>query len=559
MSKSQDSHDGRVLKASASGVTLLIMVQLVVKLFTFASNQLILRSLSPTILGIATQLDLFSTTVLYFSRESIRIASQRQPLVSPSMETVHGRDPSKDNRGKERPILEARSRASQLVVNASYLSLGIGIPLAVAAAMLYINFTPNEAFRVRSFRSSVVLTGAASVLELSTEPFFAIVQQRMLYKIRATVEMSAAFIKSVTICGAFAWASWTDRDIGLLPFALGYLSYSLILICGYSMATLRIANEDQFSYLLTRIRSRCVSSNQWRKKKTIVTMHSDQKEYIAGRFSRSLVSLSANVSFQSFVKHLLSQGDAMILASMASLEDQGIYSLVSNYGGLVARILFQPIEESSRNFFSLLLGPNEARIQDSRSLDTAKSHLIDILRAYGVLSVLIFPVGPVLAPHILHILGGRRWTSSEVDSLLSLYCYYIPLLAFNGITEAFVSSAARPTELRAHAGWMGVFSGCFTLTAYMSLRIGGLGAHGLVWANIAAMICRLLWSLYFIKTYFRRHEHGLGLSIASPRLATCIVGMISTLAMLSRREYRSTDIHSILRASAFSIAHALLM
>lgn len=261
MSKSQDSHDGsRALKASASGVTLLIMVQLGVKLFTFASNQLILRSLSPTILGIATQLDLFSTTVLYFSRESIRIATQRQPLVSPPMEAVRGRDPAKGDPGKKRPAMEAHSRASQLVVNASYLSIGIGIPLAMAATMLYINFCPIEAFRVRSFRSSVAITGVASVLELSIEPFFAIVQQRMLYKIRATVEMSAAFIKSVTICGAFAWASSTGCDIGLLPFALGYLSYSIILICGYSIATLRIANEDQFSYLLTRIRSRCVQA-----------------------------------------------------------------------------------------------------------------------------------------------------------------------------------------------------------------------------------------------------------------------------------------------------------
>lgn len=249
----------------------------------------------------------------------------------------------------------------------------------------------------------------------------------------------------------------------------------------------------------------------------------------------------------------------MILASMASLKDQGIYSLVSNYGGLIARILFQPVEESSRNLFSLLLGPNEAKIQDIRSLDTAKSHLIEVLRAYGVLSVLIFPVGPLLAPHILHILGGHRWTSSEVDSLLSLYCYYIPLLAFNGITEAFVSSAARPAELRVHAGWMGVFSGCFALTAYMFLRVCGLGAHGLVLANIAAMICRLLWSLYFIKAYFRRYEHGLALSNASPRLTTCAIGMISTLALLSRQDYRSTDIRIMLRVSAFSIAHALIM
>lgn len=559
MSRSQDSYAaGKALKASASGVTLLILVQLGVKLFTFTSNQLILRSLSPTILGIATQLDIFSITVLYFSRESIRIAAQRQPIVFPSTEDVRRSDSSADDRSKTSPMVEARSRVSQSVVNASYLSLGIGIPLTMAGTMFYVYFAPNEAFRVPFFRSSVVITAAAAFLELSTEPFFAIVQQRMLYKIRATVEMSAAFIKSVIICGAFAWASWADCDVGLLPFALGYLGYSLALICGYSIAMLRMTSEDQFSYLLTRIRSRCVLI-QAGKGMTIVTTHSDKTDYMAGRFSRSLVSLSANVFFQSMVKHLLSQGDSMILASMASLEDQGTYSLVSNYGGLIARILFQPIEESSRNLFSLLLGPSEATIQDIHSLGTAKSHLIDILRGYGVLSVITFPIGPALAPHLLHLLGGRRWTSPEVDSLLSLYCYYIPLLAFNGITEAFVSAAASPADLRTHAGWMGAFSACFALMAYMFLRVGALGAHGVVWANIAAMTCRLLWSYVFIKAYFRRYKTGLALSDASPRLATYAVGMISILIMPAGPEHFGTDIQSVLRTFFFSIAYTLLV
>ena len=255
MSRYQNNYARRVLEASASSATLLIMVQLSVKLFTFASNQLILRSLSPTVLGAATQLDLFSITILFFSRESIRTAVQRL--------AVYGGDSLSDDHSKTSPTVEAHSRVSQSVVNASYLSLGIGMPLAMVATILYIYLSPNEAFRVHYLHSSVVITAVASLLELSTEPFFAIVQKRMLYKIRAAVEMSAAFMKSAVICGAFVWTSWADYDVGVLPFALGYLGYSLTLICGYSVATLRIAAEDQFSFLLTRIRSRYVLSQDW--------------------------------------------------------------------------------------------------------------------------------------------------------------------------------------------------------------------------------------------------------------------------------------------------------
>lgn len=251
MASYQSNYARKVLEASASSATLLIMVQLSVKLFTFASNQLILRSLSPTILGAATQLDLFSITILFFSRESIRTAVQR-------LAVDRRGGPLFDDSSKKGPTVEARSRASQSVVNASYLSLGIGVPLAMAATMLYTYLSPNEAFGVQFFLPSVGITAIASLLELSTEPFFAIVQQRMLYKIRAAVEMSAAFMKSVAICGTFAWACWADYGVGVLPFALGSLSYSLTLICGYSIATLRMADEDQFSFLLTGIRSRCV-------------------------------------------------------------------------------------------------------------------------------------------------------------------------------------------------------------------------------------------------------------------------------------------------------------
>lgn len=250
------------------------------------------------------------------------------------------------------------------------------------------------------------------------------------------------------------------------------------------------------------------------------------------------MTLSANVFFQSVVKHLLTQGDSMILATMAGLQDQGIYALASNYGSLLARVLFQPIEESSRLIFSSLLSNGESKDLVA-NVTIAKDHLLNVMRGYMMLAVLITPLGPTLAPKALHILGGRRWTAPEVDGLIALYCYYIPFLAFNGIGEAFVSSAANPVELRRQAAWMGVFSACFTIAAYLFLSVCGLGARGLVYANIVNMSVRIIWSYSFVRNYLRQHRSDLFMNEFSLRSSTyaagvLVAGLLSNTGVLTK-------------------------
>ncbi|KAJ5670224.1 uncharacterized protein N7477_005587 [Penicillium maclennaniae] len=524
---------GDVVASSATGMTFLILIQLASRVFTFASNQLILRSLSPIVLGIAAQLELYQVSILYFSRESIRLAIQRQPL--PQAYTSE-RQESKRLKSASR---DGQLEASQSVVNMSYLSLLLGVPSAIFFTLLYERLAPRQAQWIPFFKESVIVTGIASFLELSIEPCFAVVQQHMWYDKRAAVEMPAAFLKSLTTCSAFIYATRIGKDAGALPFALGYMAYSIALIFGYSVSLLWAADERRFSLLPVRIRSSNVS------------------DYFLSRFSHRLTSIAASVSLQSLVKHLLTQGDSMMLAALSSLEDQGIYSLASNYGGLVARVIFQPLEESSRNLFSTLLSPNNSGKRDKQHVRLAKDHMVDLLRAYQLLAVLIFPLGPVMVPQVLRILGGRQWTSSHVGDLLSLYCYYIPFLAFNGITEAFVSSAANPREIRKQTAWMGVFSACYALAAYLFLELGSMGAYGLVLANIVNMIVRTLWSYNFIHAYLRRHGNDLLLGDVSIQPTSYVFGAVATATLASR--VLSVSSLGIISAVSLSGAYCLLM
>ncbi|KAJ6140444.1 hypothetical protein N7470_010449 [Penicillium chermesinum] len=537
MSHANPSSVGEVLASSASGTKFLILIQLASRVFTFASNQLILRALSPVVLGAAAQLELYQVSILYFSRESIRLAIQRQPLLSGS---VPGDSSVHDGPKKNQDPATTPAIASQSVVNISYLSILLGFPSVLVFTLLYQHFAAEQTQAVPFFGISVGITGLAVLLELSIEPCFAIVQQQLWYDKRATAEVPAALLKSITTCMSFMYLSRRGYNAGTLPFALGFLSYSATLIGGYWWSLLRRGNERSFSFLLTKLSPR-----------------SGNPDYLFGLFSRQLMTVAASVFFQSLVKHLLTQGDSMMLAALSTLEDQGICSLAANYGGLLARIVFQPLEESSRNLFSMLLNPDDSGQRKRNQIRLAKVHLVDVLQAYELLSILLFPIGPVMVPHVLHIIGGQRWASSKIGGLLSLYCYYIPFLAFNGITEAFVSSSADSREIRSQTAWMGAFSACYALAAYLFLEVGAMGAYGLVLANIVNMVVRTLWSYLFIKSYLEKQGDGLSLREVAVRPVTFALVAIAT-ATQATMDF--PDLFSkMIPSTAISVAYTLLM
>ena len=207
---------------------------------------------------------------------------------------------------------------------------------------------------------------------------------------------------------------------------------------------------------------------------------------------------------QSGVKQLLSQADSYILVAVGGLQDQGAFALASNYGGLVARIVFQPIEESSRNVFGSLLTQSKGRTDPKEGVKGALTHLAGVLSFYSIISIFAFGFAPYVLPQLVRFIVGPRWFSAEVASILASYAVYIPFMAFNGITEAFVSSVASTAELRNQAIWMTGFTVSFAGAAFLFLRVLDLGASGLVYANAFNMFLRTLWSWWFINRYIHR-------------------------------------------------------
>ncbi|RYP86398.1 hypothetical protein DL770_004903 [Monosporascus sp. CRB-9-2] len=507
--------------SAVRGASLLIVLQIASRAVTFVANQLLLRFLTAQLLGVSTQLEVYYISVLFFARESLRVAIQRQGSSSrPSSSTstsITPTDKSSSTAATEKTKSEEEdvdatattARDSQSVVNIAHLSLVLGLGAAVGLGWMYIRYVDAATAGTPYLETSLRIYGVAAILELLSEPAFVVLQHRLRFGPRAAAESTATFLRCVATFGAANWAWRHDLDLGVLPFACGQLAYGLGLLGMYAWYGLGLAWSEGFSLLPRRTAPKRDNNNN----------------YVLGYFYKPTLRLASSLTTQSLVKHVLTQGDTFLVSVLSDPRSQGVYALANNYGGLLARLVFQPIEESSRNYFSKLLSTDtpttadsadsaqevnqtsssEGRISSSTrsaAVIQARDNLRALLRFYVLLGILVVSIGPYAAPLLVQIVAGARWSASGAGGVLARYCLYVPLLAINGVAEAFVSSVATKDQIHRQSLWMGLFSVAFGVAGFAALRVLGLGAAGLVYANAVNMACRIAWSAGFISRYF---------------------------------------------------------
>lgn len=235
---------------SAQGATFLICLQIGSRALTFIVNQILLRYLSPELMGISTQLELYSISVLYFARESLRVTLQRQTGEDNTIDG--GSDAGDDNEGPSREKVVqsfAHARRVQEVINLSYIAIALGVPLAYLLARLYIRKAESAVLATPYIHESLNLYALASFVELLSEPCFVFGQQKMLYGVRASAETFATFTRCILTCSMAIWSSRSRQDLGALPFAIGQLSYAVVLNVTYYSKVWSKASDGGFSML----------------------------------------------------------------------------------------------------------------------------------------------------------------------------------------------------------------------------------------------------------------------------------------------------------------------
>lgn len=464
----------KLLAKSAQGVTFLLFGQFFTKLSTFIMNQILITYVSAKIFGINAFLEFLMNSILFFSREGIRLSAQRIKYIEEDNKIHDEKDHSKLIYGSNLAILQS-------IINIGYIPLLIGLPLS--SVIIYWQYGQiSDLFKnMELFNISLIIIYFAILVELLSEPFYILNQFNLNYDTRTRFETTAITLSCFVNFIIIFWFKnelETHEGLPILAFSISKLIHSITLLVLYyiNFRDFRKRYGNKLNISITKIFK--LSNDYY-------------------YFDHDAINHFYKMFFNICFKHLLTEGDKLIINSMCTVEEQGIYSLISNYGSLLARLVFAPIEESLRNFLTRLLSDNKSTKGIKLSIEILKK----ITHFYIYLSLLISIFGPLNSGYLIQKIIGNNW-SNTVSDTIPLYTLYLPLLAFNGILEAVHQSTASGNEVVKYTYFMIVFSVIFFITSYIGIDYFELSLNGLILSNMINMILRIVYCYHFIKSYF---------------------------------------------------------
>lgn len=469
----------------ASGATFLIGAQLFSKALTFILNQALLKFVGPDLFGASAQLEFLINTILYFSREAVRLSTQRKSLAEAQPDAYRF----------EGGVVEGTySGMIQQVVNIGFVAPILGSPLSGVLAYLYYHFLLNN--DTPYIGTAVVIFAISAVIELMSEPCFVLSQLRLEFRSRATFESAAIMIRCILTFGFVLLAH--KSNAGIIAFALGQLAYSTVLSGLYFYNELSSEDRRLRQYNVFSIQGVWPSEDDPNK---IEHRERKTKSYL----DQNTKKLAVSIWLQTIFKHCLSEGDKFLVSLLLPIKDQGVYAVVLNYGSLVARLVFLPVEDALRNFFSKTL-TKTTNTNTTNNIRLSVTVLSTVLRIYTYVGILALVFGPCCAPFLLNLLVSREWMATDAPMVLSTYVCYIPFLAYNGVLEAFVQSVATPEQIKRQGSAMIIFSLSFAIAGYIFMSdtfFLNWGARGLIYASMLNMTMRIIWCIRWIEDYYR--------------------------------------------------------
>jgi oligosaccharide translocation protein RFT1 len=143
------------LDRSLTGAKYILTQQLFSRALTFAANVFLVRVSHINTMAHVFDMELYSATILFISRESYRLALLRN--------------------------LKQSVNSDQLIINVSFIPPLIGTALMI---ICLLNLGQLETYRWNTY----VIYSLACLIELMTEPMYIYAQRRFLYDIRVKSE-----------------------------------------------------------------------------------------------------------------------------------------------------------------------------------------------------------------------------------------------------------------------------------------------------------------------------------------------------------------------------------
>jgi hypothetical protein len=356
-----------------SNVKWMFLIGILQKLIVFIINQLIFSRTSPEIIGqINIQSEFLLSTLLFISREGIRIATMKYNISSSSA-----------NR--------------QLLVNLSWLPAFGVIFLSsfiYCSILLYRRFSPSSIHSSGS--SSNHLTddilflcyAIAALIENLGEPLNNLYTNQLFIQGKLKAETTGLFLKTLLNYFFLIYLKGGKLSFGFTQILFSCIYLSMLIYHRKSfenhLLSMKAMNEkenQENEAEQQRKTDEPTGSKKEEKEDQSLSYSSPSKGSSRSSSSSSLSSpriklhyffpssirdeynefyyfdwilckSAAMISFTSLIKFFLTEGDKIVLNLFCSHHEKGIYSFAHNYGSLIARVLFLPLEDNMRISFS---------------------------------------------------------------------------------------------------------------------------------------------------------------------------------------------------------------
>ena len=459
----------------------MMVVTAVQKIITFALNSMLVRRTHPGIFGVAAvQLELLLSTLLFFSREGVRLALLREKA------------------------LGCGAAKRQQFINLSWFPAAF---LAVVSMIFCLFWLTEHAKKGTSLSSYfhfedmsitvMLLYCLGAFFESCGEPWTNVYANNMSFAPKLAAETLGLCVRSI-----ITFASLVYFKSGVLGFGFAQL--------GYGVAHLAVVMASSGS--MVDDNGAVLSFKDYLPRRRIGTATIAVVNMVP-------VSFAMHATASSLLKHLLTEADKITLSLTRSNEEQGVFAVAHNYASLIARLAFAPIEETARAAFSkyaqTLKGGEGITEKNKRDclveLTAFLTRLLQVVTTFGTVLVVF---GPHYVRLAVTLFLAPQWQRDETVHTLIAFCVYIFMLGLNGVSEAFLYSLSD-----------GFTNINFTLTISTAVYIATnvallayvptLGTAGIVVSGSVAYLARVTANFYNIKQFYVAQGLDVGITVSA--------------------------------------------
>lgn len=346
---------------------------------------------------------------------------------------------------KTSPRFPGKEHSTKLA-HVSLLLLPLGILVSIIQLLVSLLINPSWRTLGSVFGFSFFIYSVSALLELAFEPFYTQVSGN--YTLRKDVDTKVLLLRSTLSLGvAYLYGRQPSKAI------LGFSFVQLVSSAYYFLKYRRAAPVKNII-------------GTWTEGREIRTIY-------------------WTFFWDTLTRFLLAQGDVILLSSFASPNTQGLYSLLTNYGSLVLRVIFTPLEESVRSFYSSKDASSDERIFEA----------VFVFAQCCSLALSLFA-----CQYTVPLLASFVPSSSNIYKLMPLiptYCHLMSFMILNGILEAYLHATLNVqslAKLKSHT----VLMTCI----YFALAVIFLQSFpqtGVIYANLCNFGMRIALTVYYLR------------------------------------------------------------